>query len=559
MKFRKWTTRKTRISLIAVALAAVVWGGATRYNDVYFEIKKNFTLFSEVFRTVSLNYVDEVDPGSLMKRGVDAMLESLDPYTVLIDEARTEQLSIMTTGNYAGVGLEVGSRGGDLVVIAPFDGYDADRKGIRAGDIIRAIDGVSVETLTPEEAQELMRGEPGSRVTMTIERYGVDQPLTFELERERIEIKNIAFADRVGPNNEFGYILLNRFSQNTAEEIRNAILGFKEKGPLKGLILDLRNNPGGLLGEAVRTIDKFVDPGIEVVKTKGRSPEHNQSFSTEEVPLLPDTPLIVLQNNGSASASEIVAGALQDLDRAVILGTRSFGKGLVQIVEPLSYNHALKITTSKYYIPSGRSIQELNYSHNANNEASTTPDSLRKAYRTRNGRIVYDGKGIKPDVVVTEPTQSLLEIALMQKSHYFFFANRYAANHDKLNSDQASDQLYSEFRTYLSSQDFNYETRSERLLDEMNSQLSSDQLMASAETAMETLHSVIEQQKEAAFQKQKEQITQHLYLELVSRYEGREGQIRASLQFDPEVQQSISLLTTPTRIQELLMPAKGTH
>jgi carboxyl-terminal processing protease len=537
----------------------MVWGGAARYQDVYFEIKKHFTLFSEVFRNVSLNYVDEVEPGELMQRGLDAMLESLDPYTVLIDEGRSEQLNIMATGNYAGVGIEVGSRGGELVVIAPIDGYDADRKGIRAGDILRKIDGIEVSSLAPEEAQDLMRGEPGSEVELTIERYGIEQPLVFDLVRERIELKNIGYAGKIGPQEQYGYIVLNRFSQNTAEEIRNALMGFKETGKLEGLVLDLRNNPGGLLGEAVQTIDKFVDPGIEVVTTKGRAAEHDQSFSTQEVPLLPDTPLIVLQNNGSASASEIVSGVLQDLDRALIMGDRSFGKGLVQVVEPLSYNHALKITTAKYYIPSGRSIQALNYLHDEQNRAASTPDSLRKAFKTRNGRTVYDGKGIKPDIMRPDTTQSLLEIALKQKSHYFFFANRYAADHPQLEYDKAGENLFNDFRDYLKNEGFTYQTRAERLFDQMKTELDEQKKLASLDPTLQDLNSILNQQKELQFEKQQDRITQDLYLELVSRFEGQKGRLKASLQYDPLINEAIQFLNNPKRIDQHLQVRQGTN
>lgn len=545
--------KKIKITAIAGSLVLFLMvAGAARLPDVYFQIKKNFTIFSEVFREVSLNYVDEVDPEKLMHKGINAMLESLDPYTVFIDEAQNQELDIITRGNYGGIGLEVGFRSDKIVVIAPMEGYPAHRKGIRTGDVIVAVNGISVENLSAEEVQNMTLGEPGSTVTLTIERYGSDQQLEFELKRERIDVKNVAYSDLVGENNEIGYILLSRFSQNTAEEIRNAISKLQKNTKLKGLILDLRNNPGGLLNEAVSTVDKFVEPGVKVVETRGRLSEHNSTYRTEEPPMLEKLPLVVLQNGGSASASEIVAGALQDLDRAVIIGEQSFGKGLVQVVRPLSYNTALKITTAKYYIPSGRSIQSVTYTHDENNSQVNKPDSTRKAFQTRNGRTVYDGQGIAPDIEVKEPAPSLLETALFQKSHFFFFANQYVANHDSLEFKTISDTIFSEFQSYLEKKNFSYETRTEQHLDKVEEHFASLDASNAVGQSLSQIEQAINREKEKDLQEQKEELERILYLELVSRYRGQSGKYKASIQFDPFVKKGIEVINNANRYRQIL-------
>lgn len=544
--------KKFKIAAIAGSLFVLLAAGATTVPDLYFEIKKNFTIFSEVYREVSLNYVDEVNPEKLMRRGINAMLESLDPYTVFIDEARNQEIDIITRGNYGGVGLEVGFKGDRIVVIAPMEGYSAHQKGIRAGDVIVAVDGVSVEGLSAEEVQNMTLGEPGSTVTLMIERYGVDRQLTFKLERERIDVKNVAYHGFVEPNGDIGYILLSRFSQNAAEEIRNSIAGLQGKKKLKGLILDLRNNPGGLLNEAVSVVDKFVKPGVKVVETRGRLSEHNSVYRTEEPAMLGDLPLVVLQNGGSASASEIVSGALQDLDRAVIIGEQSFGKGLVQIVRPLSYNTALKITTARYYIPSGRSIQSVTYTHDEQNSQINKPDSLRNAFKTQNGRTVYDGHGITPDIVIKEPKPTLLETALYQNSYFFFFANQYVANHDHFNAPGVSDEVYDQFIDYLKEKDFNYETRTEQYLDKVEDHFASLDSKINVDRSLANLEQAAKQEKEEEFKEQEKQFKKILYLELISRYHGQKGQYEASVRLDPIVKKATEVIYDANKYQEIL-------
>lgn len=539
------------LSALLLTVIFVTVSGAARNSDIYFLIKKNFTIFSEVYREVSLHYVDEVDPEQLMRKGLNAMLESLDPYTVFIDEAQNQDIEIISQGGYGGIGIDVGFRGENIVVIAPMEGYPAFKKGIRSGDIIKSIDGIPVEELSPEEVQNMTVGEPGTTVFLTIERYGVGQELLFELERERIEVKNIAYQGLVGQGNDVGYILLSRFSQNTAEEIRSAISNLKSQADLKGLILDLRNNPGGLLDEAVKTVDKFVAPGQMVVETRGRLSQQNDVFYTEEPAIVPNLPLVILQNEGSASASEIVAGALQDLDRAVVIGEQSFGKGLVQIVRPLSYNTALKITVSRYYIPSGRSIQSVTYTHDEQNTSIQKPDSLRKAFKTKNGRTVYDGEGIAPDIEMTSPKPTLLETALMQKNYFFGFANQFASMNDSYLASSVSDEVFAEFRDYLDRNGFDYQTQTERHLASVEENMDKQKREA-VKDHISAIGKMIEKEKEEDFEEQREQLKHTLYLELISRYKGVEGQTAASVQFDPLVEEAIRTIGDRQNYRKIL-------
>lgn len=539
------------IGLFALTSLALV--GVVRNPDIYFLIKKNFTIFSEVYREISIQYVDEVDPEKLMRKGINAMLESLDPYTVLVDEGQQQNMEIITRGSYGGVGIDVGYRNGQIVIIAPVEGYSAHRKGIRSGDIITAVDGVPVENLMPEEVQELINGELGSMVTLTIERYGIDEPLDFELERQRIEVKNVSYAGLVGKDENIGYILLSRFSKGTSDEVRQAIEKLRSSGQLQGLVLDLRNNPGGLLEEAVATVDKFVPKNMMVVETRGRLSRHNNSFETQEAAMAPDLPLVVLQNGGSASASEIVAGALQDFDRAVIMGQQSFGKGLVQTVRQLSYNTALKMTISRYYIPSGRSIQSLTYTHDENNSAVVKPDSLRKEFKTQNGRTVYDGNGIAPDIVMSDEDPSLLETSLLRQNLFFEFANRYAANNDSLTENIGSDVLYNDFVSFVYDYGFQYQTPSERHIVQIDSSLSDSG--DEVEAHIEGLKERIEEEKKQRFKTKRSELEKRLYLELISRYKGQQGQTAAWLPHDELVNDAIAVLMNSEKYNNILARA----
>jgi carboxyl-terminal processing protease len=546
------TSKQYIYTAFATLIVGLFLSGFSYRNDNFFQIKKNFTIFSEVFQEVTNRYVDEVDPEKLMRHGISSMLELLDPYTILIDEADNQTFEILTTGRYAGVGIEVDARAGRLVIIAPIEGYSAHQKGVRAGDIILEVDGISVANLALEDLQSLISGEPGTLLVLTVERYGFDQPIEFELIRENVEVKNIRFADFIDADKKIGYVSLSRFGQNAALELRAAIVKMQEDGNLESLILDLRNNPGGLLDEAVKTVDKFVGPGIEVVRTQGRSFESSFSSRTVE-PQLFHGKLIILQNKGSASSSEIVAGALQDLDRAVVIGTRSFGKGLVQIISPLSYNTALKITTSRYYIPSGRSIQSAIYSHEEAGLTTQLPDSLRNAFKTRAGRVVYDGVGIDPDLEIKDRSQTLAEIALLQNSAYFFFANEYRSTNPEFNHGFVSDDIMNEFIEFLDRTSFDYTTRSERYLTLLEEQFKVDGI-ENSEKILANLKVVVENQKKQELLGVSDAIKKELYLELVARYAGQAGRFSASVKTDEVIRKATEIISDSNLYSGILRP-----
>jgi carboxyl-terminal processing protease len=544
---------------IPIILLASVMVAVAAYrvndNDLFFLIKKNFTLFSEVYNEISLRYVDEVNPETIMRRGLNSMLQALDPYTVLFDEAQNQQMSILTTGKYAGVGIDVGSRGGRLVVLATTEGYSAHNKGVRAGDIIVEVNGFTIEDLSPEELEIQLLGEAGSKVTLVVERFGLDQQLTFELERERIEVKNLAYAGIIPGDQRIGYALISRFGQGTAAELREAIQKMLEEGPLDGFILDMRNNPGGLLDEAVKTINKFVGPGVEVVKTIGRTPDTHFSYATDEPALLPDVPLVILQDGGSASASEIVAGAAQDLDRGVIIGERSFGKGLVQIIRPLSYDISMKITVSKYYIPSGRSIQAIQYVHSDSDFGANNilPDSLRRPFQTKAGRTVYDGAGIEPDIALSQRTPSMVEVALMQNSKYFFYATQ--SNREvPMGTAELPDAVFEDFLAWLEKDGFDFSTQSEIMIADLESSLANNGMAAQSRSQLQALRKLVNDKKDADLRANKQSVKQELHLELASKSGGPIERLKVRMSYDPLLKKATELLRDTAAYESILRP-----
>jgi carboxyl-terminal processing protease len=542
---KKWS-RKTKILTTIIVLGII--SSAFQPTDIYFLIKKNFTIFSETYENIALEYVDQVDPSIVMKNGLNAMLETLDPYTVYYDEAQNEEAEIFSRGNYAGIGIDAGYKDDQVVVIAPVEGGPADLIGIRAGDIILEIDGVPTEGLQPEEVQNLTMGEIGSNVSLKIIRYGIETPIKFEIIRETIEIKNVTYSGHLGANSEFGIIRLSQFGMNAGDEIRSAISELQFEQELEGLILDLRDNPGGILGEAVSIIDKFIEPGISVVETRGRIAEYNQSYETQE-PIFFEKPVIILMNEGSASASEVVAGALQDLDRAVILGERSFGKGLVQIVKPMPYNTSLKITISRYYTPSGRSIQSVAYTHTADNATINREDLANRIFRTRNGRPVKEGRGIEPDIEILSSVPSIIEMALLQQNSIFDFATQFESTNPDFNHNDLPDNIYQAFIEFLKNSDFDLELESEFLLDEIAEKLGD---IESASLHIAALRKSIEEEKNVIFNTHKAIIEKMLYLELIYRYKGETERNKAAFQFDHQLNQALSVLSESSRVEEIL-------
>lgn len=541
------------LPILLIACFLIVSAGFVKSNDLFFQIKKQITIFSDVYKQVAIRYVDEVAPEALMKVGINAMLDVLDPYTVFIDEGEQQQMEILSSGSYGGIGIDAGYRGNRIVIIAPLDGYPAQRAGLQPGDVFLEIDGVDVSGLSPEEVQQLTIGDVGTKIDLTIERPGMQQPITFELERERIEIKNISFSEIIEPDRGFAYIQLSRFGQNTGEEIRSAILDYKESENFNGLILDLRNNPGGLLNEALELIDKFIEPGVTVLETRGRIEAVNSTYTSEEPALLEELPVVVLMNNGSASASEVVAGAFQDLDRAVIIGEKSFGKGLVQTIEPLSYNTSLKITISQYYTPSGRSIQSVDYSDLGIGGGNGEAGNNRRKFLTKNGRSVYDGNGIEPDITVTKANRSLLEVSLMRENFFFFFINQYLASNEEISEDLA-DNAFKLFVSYLLEEDFDFMTPVDQHLEGISQNLEQFSQPGSAEENVEELKALLRDYKILQIYESEEFITKQLQFEWIAQTQNREERTRRMLQLDKDVLKAFELLSNTDQYQQILEP-----
>lgn len=544
--------RSRLIHVVSLVLLLSVLTAVVKSGDIYFEIKKQLTIFSDVYKEVATLYVDELTPETLMKKGINSMLDILDPYTTFVDEGEQQQMEILSTGNYGGIGIDAGYRGNRIVVIAPYDGYPASRAGIHPGDIILEIDGMSTENMNPEEVQQLTIGDIGTTIALKIERRGIDQPIDFVLERERIEVKNIAYSDLIGEESNIGYVNLTRFGQNTSEELREQLMIFKQNDNLKGLILDLRNNPGGLLNEAVHVVDKFIDPGELIVETRGRLQEQNNSFYSEEPPLFKEIPLAILLNNGSASASEVVAGALQDLDRAVIIGETSFGKGLVQTVRPLSYNTSLRLTVSRYYIPSGRSIQSVDYSQGNDIQNQTLSEFQGREFKTRNGRSVIEGAGIEPDIRVEDDNGSLLLTSLKQGNHFFFFMSDYIADYDQNDNISMPDNLFDRFVGYLQSEAFDFRTSADENIEQLKRSEDYFSDPGRANDIIDELEELVSEQKKKKLNDNRDQIEKTLMLEWISGTKGGDERMKESLPLDSIVTQSLSVLSNPEIYKQIL-------
>jgi len=542
--------KKRYLAATFFCISSIALMAAVQQSDIYFLIKKNFSIYSKAYESVALEYVDEVNPEVLMRNGLNAMLETLDPYTVFIDESQNEQAEILARGSYAGIGIEAGYRDGNVVVIAPIEGGPADQKGIRAGDEIVTVDSISTSGLSPEEVRGLTLGEPGSVVTLQIKRFGSNQLLEFELEREKIEVKNIGYTGLLGPGNQVGYIKLNQFGIRSSDEIRSAINELKAQGNLSAMIIDLRDNPGGILQESVRIVDKFVGPDITVVETRGRKAEFNQLYKTKE-PVLFEQPLVILMNQGSASASEVTAGALQDLDRAVIVGERSFGKGLVQVVQSLPYNTSLKITISRYYTPSGRSIQSREYMHTGENTPVVKADSVSRNFKTKNGRTVFEGRGIEPDIEIGGDKFTDLQAALIRQGALFDFATRYYSQNQENSVRQISDEIYGEFLNFLDEINFEYTVPSEELAAQMEAEIENAE---KASMILDELKAAIAADKKKQFSLQNESLKNLLFKELIKRYEGESQSTQILLNRDPQVQRALQILQRPNEYEALLNP-----
>jgi carboxyl-terminal processing protease len=521
--------------------------------EKYFDIAKSLDIFATLFKEVNTYYVDEVEPQKLICTSIDGMLESLDPYTDFIPEDELESFRITTTGQYGGIGALIGIVNEKVVVTHPYKDFPAYRSGLKVGDELVSVDGKAVQGKSTSDISSLLKGQPRTEVEVKVKRAGQKDNVTFKIKREKISVSNIAYFGMVG--SDVGYIKLDDFTPGASREVSDALVKLKEKGAKK-IILDLRDNPGGLLHEAVNIVSLFIPKGKEVVSTKGKVEEWNKSYTSLNNPVDTEIPLAVLTSEGSASASEIVAGALQDYDRAILVGKKTFGKGLVQTTRPLSYNSQLKVTTAKYYIPSGRCIQALDYTHRKEDgTVDKIADSLKTEFKTKNGRKVFDGGGLDPDILIDEEYFATITIALINSGLVFEYASIFCAENPTqpdLKSFTVSDKEYEKFTAWLKTQKFSYSTALERDTKSLIESAKREKYYGELEGQLNSLKTKIESNKSTDLVRFKEEIKDALGQQIAFHYALGEGQAEVSLKEDKTVQQASTVMSTLSGYKKIL-------
>ena len=541
---------KKRLSLLLFIGLAF---GATAQNDKGFEISKNLEIFANVYKNLHTNYVDDVDPGKTMKVAIDAMLASMDPYTNYYAESDMEDVKMQVLGQYGGIGSLIHQEGANIYVAEPYEGLPADKAGLKIGDRILAVNGESTEGKNNAAVGAAMRGQAGPKVTLRLEREGKTFDVT--IARAEIRLPNVSYSGIV--NGNIGYIRLDEFTQNAAKNVREAFKRLKRDNPgLKGVILDLRGNGGGLMGEAVDIVNIWVPQNELVVETKGKVASKNIKSRTRMPAEDIDIPVAVLINGQSASASEIVSGSLQDLDRAVIIGERSYGKGLVQNILPMPYNSQMKVTVSKYFIPSGRCIQAIDYKHrDENGRAIKVPDSLKTAFSTRHGRTVYDGFGIEPDIEVEHPTSSLLSVALYNRFHFFNYALKFYREHDTIPSPKdfvITEEIYQDFINYLSDKTYDYTTYTENILSDLRKVAEEEDYMDNLKQQIDQLEKTYKEAKKDDLMRHRDEVSQLLKDAILVHYYYRKGCIEGALSDDPDVKKAVEILSSTAEYNRIL-------
>lgn len=544
MKFSR--TKKAGIVIVGILVFAISFY-SFKQDDKNFQIAKNLDIYYTLFRELNLFYVDDVNPNKLVKTSIDKMLESLDPYTNFISEDDVEDFRFMTTGEYAGIGALISKQKGKIVIAEPYEGFPAQKSGLKAGDVLLEVAGKSTENLSTEDVSSLLKGPAGKTVVVKIERYGQKKPMDIEIIREKIQIDPVPYYGML--DKETGYIRLSNFTVDCTERVKMAFIELKEKQGAKSLVLDLRSNPGGLLMEAVRISNLFIPKGQEIVSTRGKVKQWDKVYTATENPLDTVMPIAVLVNRGSASASEIVAGAIQDLDRGMIVGTRTFGKGLVQTTRDLSYNAKLKITTAKYYIPSGRCIQALDYSHrNEDGSVGEIPDSLITKYTTKKGRIVFDGGGVVPDITVDNEVLSNLSANLITQSVVFDYATYFNSTTEIIAPPEEfaiTPEMYADFIQFVKKQDFKYESRTEGQLEKLLEVAKREKYYELSKDEFEALKVKLGHNIDQDLEHFKAEVSELMSDEIVSRYYYQKGAIKAALRDDKDVEKALEILHKP--------------
>src|SRR6056297_489569 len=519
---------KTLVIILLTGISTTIFLGFKKGDD--FNIAKSMDIFYSLFRDVNVYYVDETNPEKMVETGINAMLEELDPYTVYIPEKDMDAFNFMTTGEYGGIGALIRSTEEFPIVARPYKGFPADKAGLKAGDKILEIDGNPANEIPLDEVSERLKGVPQTSVKLLIERPYTGEKMEKELVREEVKIKSVPYYGVV--QEDIGYIRMSKFTPDVSREIKNALRDLKAEHQIKSVILDLRGNPGGLLVEAPRVCNLFISKGEEIVSTKGKTKKWNQTLKTSDAAYDTEIPLAVLVSRTSASASEIVAGAIQDLDRGVVIGQRTFGKGLVQTTIPLNYNAQLKVTTAKYYIPSGRCIQALDYSNrNEDGSVGHVPDSLISKYSTRNGRTVFDGGGIRPDVEVKSDALSKITISLITKNILFDYATKYVAEHPSIapvEQFELSEADFQDFKNFLKGKDFDYETLTENKFEDLVETAKREKYYGLSKEAFESLEKKLAHDKYKDIQTFRDEIEQLLEEEIVARYYYQAGRIQTA-------------------------------
>jgi carboxyl-terminal processing protease len=547
--------RLSALLILAVLLQAAALAAPSDQDQLYEQIRQNIGLFGDVYREVSMKYVDTINPEEFVKAGIEGMLSTLDPYTVYIEGEGAEDLDMITNGKYGGVGIEIGIRGRDkvLTVISAMDDSPAQRVGIRSGDRIIAIDGEPTTGFTTNDAAKHLRGDPGSQVKLLIERTGSTEPIEFDITRREISIKDVAYSGFARPG--VGYVRLSHFSRRAPEELDIALNDLKAGG-LQSLILDLRGNPGGLLNSAVGVVQRFCAKGEIVLTTRGRSADANRSYKLPSEPLAGSFPLAVLIDGGSASASEIVSGAIQDLDRGVIIGETTFGKGLVQSIVSFETGEALKITTAKYYTPSGRLIQKVDYFQDKQTiVVSPKGEKQDTAFTTRNGRPVQGGGGIMPDIRIPAPAPGPMGVELWRQGSFFDYMTEYRAQHPNITDAELSDDDLEEFHEWLDRIKFSYDVDGQSELRKLQQLISDAGLADSAVAEFQHIEQMLSVLRDQDFEKEKEFIRQSLEAEIANSLWGSRGRIESSFSHDKQILKALEVLSNKQEYDRALAVA----